>query len=230
MFTSIRNLRKSSAMTQRVNMVEAHLKRAYPGYNQDMMFPVFEVAASNSIDDYEWVQNNRQTHFTTPANLITASSSISKAGPARAVPKGEWLKSQTEAYVAAFTKAGITTGPWIEKHLAAADVAAAASEAPAPASEVPQQEQTDTVVDVAPAQASEVPAQASEAPTVEDKFVTAAMQGRIAAMVLLGTSKDKRSQMLEGLGIPFEKLLTILASSGELKASNADAVLSKGVK
>jgi len=55
MFTTIRELRKSTAIQDRVDSVEKHLLRLNPDWKIDYWFPVIAIGLSNVNDDVDWV-------------------------------------------------------------------------------------------------------------------------------------------------------------------------------
>jgi hypothetical protein len=67
MFTTIKALRASHAMTSRVNTVDNWLKRQNPEWKPEDKFPIFAIANSNVVDDVEWVFNVTSTHAKWPA-------------------------------------------------------------------------------------------------------------------------------------------------------------------
>lgn len=66
LFTTIQNLRASSAMQQRVSTVENWLKRQKKDWKADDKFPVFAIANSNAVDDVEWVFGTKNVLVTWP--------------------------------------------------------------------------------------------------------------------------------------------------------------------
>lgn len=212
MFTTISNLRNSNAIASRVTRVENYLKRTYPGYTSEMLFPMFEVAASNPQEDYEWVVLAANTHAAGPAALANAVAKISVEFIFRKLSKAQALEELTRQYAAAFVAAGVTDLPWIKKHLSLVQSAPASAE-----------------VAAAPAAAAAAPAAAAPAakpaPNAEAVLDTA-----IATLTRIGTSKDKRSQILEGMGLPLSCILKALVASGDLTEALATAAASRGVK
>lgn len=71
LFTTIQNLRASSAQQNRVQTVENWLKRQKKDWNPTDKFPVFAIANSNAVDDVEWVFGSR--------NVLVAWPEMEKA-------------------------------------------------------------------------------------------------------------------------------------------------------
>src|SRR5580693_3910768 len=66
MFTTIANLRNSSAMQDRVTKVENWLKKQNPNWQPEFVFPIFAIGNSNPVEDVSWVYDNTRTYFDWP--------------------------------------------------------------------------------------------------------------------------------------------------------------------
>jgi len=76
MFTSITNLRKSHAQSDRVDSVERNLKKLNPNWNADWYFPIIAIGLSNVADDIDWVTYNRSVHLrSSPASISVLGTS-----------------------------------------------------------------------------------------------------------------------------------------------------------
>ncbi len=257
MFTSIAKLRASSAIPARVSSVETMLRRVYKAYTPEMIFPVFLIAASNSLDDVEWVRSSSQTHI----NVTHLSPAINKLGLSemsvlRSAAKATGVDNLTKQYVNAALSAfagktwdvNAPAHAWFKQHAVTVDGApASASSLAVPATPTPvatpakaapkakaapaKTVAAKTAAPVAKASAAPI-AVAVAAPTPAIKFtpVTATMQQRLDKLVAVGTSKDKRSQIIEATGQSFETILVILASAGALPAGKLDQLLASGLK
>lgn len=66
MFTSIKALYASPAMPSRVATVEKWMKQQSPSFTSDLIFPIFAIGNSNSMDDVEWVVEHPSCHVAWP--------------------------------------------------------------------------------------------------------------------------------------------------------------------
>ncbi len=262
MFTSISRLRSSSAMQSRVTQVETYLKRNVPGYNVEMLFPVFLVAAANSMPDYDWVAS--QGRVDVPhATVAIGKANLDESrllGNGKAAAITSLQDSYAKILRAAFPKTvnmDLPANVWFKSIMypgavpatavdatpvtAAASVKAVPAKKAAPAKTVAiktaptPKAPTPPAKKQAPAKSIVIKAEPAVAvpyaeKAVVTKPVTMAMSQRVTKLVALGTSKDKRSQIIEASGVPFDKLMMLLASAELLKAGQMDALIKTGVK
>ncbi len=234
-FTTIALLRASTAMESRVNTVENYLKRTYPGYTPEMPFPIFEIAISNAIEDVHWVVDNSSTHYKSlPSALTNLFKGIDESERSMF---GSGAKNKAVADVTAKMIGLIVASPvpmegftqnvsWFTKHLAAFK-ALPATTPTVPVTPSAAQQTAAASVQGAEETISHPDRSTKALPT---KDVSAANTERIAKLVALGTSKDKRSQIIEGMGLSFEQVLLALASTGVATPSNFENAVKVGVK
>jgi hypothetical protein len=66
MFTSIKALYASPAQRDRVATVEKWLQKQSTMFHSDLIFPIFAIGNSNSVDDVDWVVGHKSCHIAWP--------------------------------------------------------------------------------------------------------------------------------------------------------------------
>lgn len=69
-FTTIANLRASSAMQDRVTKVANNLKKMRPDWGDNTLFPIAAVGLSNSQDDMDWVFYHSDVHVSNTTKKV----------------------------------------------------------------------------------------------------------------------------------------------------------------